>query len=1642
MKAINVLVSSALSTLLLLSTATANAAGIVIVNGDGAGEGFNDTTSVSAVGGNSATTLGAQRLAVFNQAAAILNATFDVQQTVQVNAQFNTLSCTTYSATLGSAGPANYYLPYDSGTGTYQMIADALANQLYATDVETSMVEISAQFNSNLGNTGCLDGYGWYLGFDAPTGTLNSLLSVVLHELMHGMGFLSLLNPDGSSAAIFNGNPIFDPYTKQLYDNSQSAKLTDLSQSQRAAAEINNSNLVWNGSAANTYVGNYSSGVNNNRMQMYAPSSYISGSSVSHFDTALTPNEIMEPNYTEFLNDAGLAKYALADIGWTLLAANQAPVMGSISPQSMNEDATLNVALSATDADGDTLSYSVTSAPADFNATISGTTLTFAPTANYYGSGSVTVQVSDGTATDSTTFTLTVNSVNDAPVITAVGNQTVAEDNSLSLTLAATDVDGDSLTFSIASAPVELGASVSGTTLTLAPIADYHGSGSITVQVSDGALTDSTSFTLTVTSVNDAPVISSISNQTMNEDATLDVGLSATDADGDGLTFSIVAAAADFGASISGSTLSFSPTANYHGSGTVTVQVSDGALSNSTSFTLTINSINDAPVISAIAAQTMSEGSTLSLTLSATDADGDSLTYSLVSAASDFGASISGSTLSFTPTANYNGSGTVVVQVSDGSLTDSTSFTLTISGVNDAPVISAISDQTIAEDNTLSLTLAATDADGDTLTFSLVSAPAGSGASVSGTTLSFTPTANYHGTGTVTVQVSDGIATDSTSFTLTITSVNDAPVLTAIGDQTMSEDSQLSLTLSATDADGDSLTYSLLSAPADAGAVLVGAVLTFTPTANFSGSGTVSVQVSDGTLTDSASFTLTISAVNDAPVISPVADQTMAEDGTLSITLAATDPDSAVLTYSVISAPAEAGASIIGNTLTFSPQADYYGSGTVTVQVSDGAASDSTSFNLTISSVNDAPVFTAIADQTMDEDSTLSLTLSATDADNDSLTFSLVSAATGFGASLSGATLTFTPEADYNGSGNVTLQVSDGSASDTLSFLLTINAVNDLPVFTATTTYSVAYNDQLTIALTGTDTETAADALTFTLDSFNSSAIDAVLNGKQLTITPVSGFSGQTSVGVSVSDGTAATAATLTINVLSATNQAPVWNSLTVPGLLEEGTATATLSASDADGDDLYFSAVSSGAGLTASVNGSQLTLTAAAGSAGTSSVTLRVSDGLLTTDITVPVTIYPAFNIQSGSSDYGSGSTLTIGASGSSFSLSGGDNSLTTSLFFNGENRDDLLSYNSTSGSYLLAMPDSGAFAGVYTLNVTDSNGLSATYYFERPLLLTSNVSPLLVLAGATQQLTIQGAPASTLISLSSQDLTALSFADPATLAVITQITAGTDATAYNAATVNLVPDSSAADAYSATVTATASNIPDSVTTLDFVLPKTLSINVSDVAGSPISAATISTADARFSLWNLPLSSTTDADGNAQMSMPPDDVKLQIRATNYNDKTVTSAAADSSLNVVMSLQTDAFSLSGIVQATDFSFVDEAPVLTLNFADGSSETLTTTSINSRSVRYAWTGDRTLQQPVSLTVSHSLADTVTINVDSGASSQTINVTLLGTVNGVSTTVVVSSSGGGAPDYLFLVLAFVLVITRGYNRHRFNAGPPRP
>lgn len=240
---------SAAAFLLLAGALTANSATITILNADGAGEGFNDPTPVAPVGGNPGTTVGQQRLNVFQRAGNIWGALLPSNVTIVVRAQFNAQSCNATQAVLGSAGPTEVYMDFPGNERPATWYHVALANKLADSDLNPALHDINATFNSALnGDVACLGGRKWYYGYDGNEGTDIELLPVVLHELGHGLGFSTLVNSAGQEASGFD-----DLYESFIRDNTLGQTWPNLTNAQRATSAINNGNVVWNGATVTAH---------------------------------------------------------------------------------------------------------------------------------------------------------------------------------------------------------------------------------------------------------------------------------------------------------------------------------------------------------------------------------------------------------------------------------------------------------------------------------------------------------------------------------------------------------------------------------------------------------------------------------------------------------------------------------------------------------------------------------------------------------------------------------------------------------------------------------------------------------------------------------------------------------------------------------------------------------------------------------------------------------------------------------------------------------------------------------------------------------------------------------------------------------------------------------------------------------------------------------------------------------------------------------------------------------------------------------------------------------------------------------------------------------------------------------------------
>ncbi|XOV79630.1 MAG: tandem-95 repeat protein [Aestuariibacter sp.] len=401
-----------------------------------------------------------------------------------------------------------------------------------------------------------------------------------------------------------------------------------------------------------------------------------------------------------------------------------------------------------------------------------------------------------------------------------------------------------------------------------------------------------------------------------------------------------------------------------------------------------------------------------------TDADGDKLYVSSVSTASNGAVTKSGDNITYTPNTNFCGNDSFTYFASDGRLTEPATVSVTVSCVNDTPTMSAISNMVINEDtNTGSISFAIGDVETSAGSLSLSAASSNTamlpvsnitfGGSGSNRTVKATPKANYNGTAYITVYVTDGLATASRQFKLTVNAVNDVPTISTIPNKTINEDSSTgNISFTIWDAETSVTTLNVSASSNNQTLVSTGNIslsgtsgsrsIKVTPKANHSGTATITVTVSDGVHTASESFVLTVNPVNDPPSVSGIANQSIIEDsttGNIGFTIADEETSAGSLSVSATSSNQTLlpdnrialGGSGANRTVKLTPTLNQYGSANVTVTVSDGGHARSTNFTLEVSGVNDAPAISSASPSNNSfYKSTQSVTASASASDIDS----------------------------------------------------------------------------------------------------------------------------------------------------------------------------------------------------------------------------------------------------------------------------------------------------------------------------------------------------------------------------------------------------------------------------------------------------------------------------------------------------------------------------------------------------------------------------------------------------------------------------------------------------------------------------------
>ena len=441
-----------------------------------------------------------------------------------------------------------------------------------------------------------------------------------------------------------------------------------------------------------------------------------------------------------------------------------------------DEDAAveIHVLADARDPDGDALTLVAASAIGHRVEIKGGGILVVTPKPDYFGSIDVAFEVSDHHSRSATgTAVVTVRPVNDAPV---AGGGSRSIHGSDAIVLDGQDVDGDALSYAIASGPAHGSLTGSPPVLQYTPDPGFVGDDAIAYRVSDGAVSSAATLQLHVGP--GEPPVALADTVTVDEDHALELILHATDTDGDALKFAIVSPPASGALSGTPPHLIYTPGPEFSGDDAVVFSVSDGYLaSGNATVTIHVTPVNDAPVAVAQAVDAV-EDTGRAITLAGSDVEGDQLSFQIKHAPAHGTLASSGATVTYQPALNYHGPDQFTFVAFDGVLASApATVAIAVAAVDDPPVATSFQVTLTEDTGGAPVALLGGDADGDALGYALGSPPAHGTLLGTPPALTYVPRPNFHGSDSFTYTVSAGGATSAVAtVTLKVTPINHPPI--------------------------------------------------------------------------------------------------------------------------------------------------------------------------------------------------------------------------------------------------------------------------------------------------------------------------------------------------------------------------------------------------------------------------------------------------------------------------------------------------------------------------------------------------------------------------------------------------------------------------------------------------------------------------------------------------------------------------------------------------------------------------------------------------------------------------------------------------------------------------------------------------
>jgi hypothetical protein len=596
----------------------------------------------------------------------------------------------------------------------------------------------------------------------------------------------------------------------------------------------------------------------------YSAKQLPEGTTLEGSSLSWTPTYEQSGQYTiEFsLSDGKLSDSKSVTV--TVNHVNRPPTIELIEPKMVEENKSIEFKIVANDPDKeDAGKFTLTATQLPQGAVFTPETATFTWTPTFEQAGNYTITFNNTDAqglVTSQTVELTVNHVNRTPVLNPITAQTIEENVLLRVVIPAGEdpdiEDAQKQVYSTQNLPEGATFDPTTRTLTWTPTYDQSGNYEIPISLTDGEFTVTQNLTITVTHINRPATLADIPAQTGDENQALTIIVQSSDPDTEDegklqLTTNNLPEGATFNAT--NREITWTPTYDQAGTYTnITVSVKDPAgLGGDKTFAITVNNVNRPPELSPVGEQAVAENAALSVTFQGTDPDKEDegkLQYSGENLPQGAALDPASGTLNWTPGYTQAGSYQLTVKVTDaGGLSAELTVPVEVTDMNRPPQLQSVPAQTVDEGAALSFNLSATDEDTDNqLIYSISNLPDGATLDESSGQFSWTPGFDQAGNYTLSAKVSDGTVENAINIPVTVNDVNRAPTIDGGGSVTVTAGETATLSFSASDPDGDNLTFESSDLPAGANLNAGNGTFSWTPSDDQTGNFTFTVRVSDG----------------------------------------------------------------------------------------------------------------------------------------------------------------------------------------------------------------------------------------------------------------------------------------------------------------------------------------------------------------------------------------------------------------------------------------------------------------------------------------------------------------------------------------------------------------------------------------------------------------------------------------------------------------------------------------------------------------------------------------------------------------------------------------------------------------------------